>query len=541
MKKNSFIILFVALAFALMATPVSAATSFKDVSQTNSHYMGISTLVDEGIINGYPTNEYKPSRTITRSQTSALFVKSLKLPLPSDPSTALKNFKDISPNHYYAKQIAATYNAGIFKGRNGYYMDDKPLTREQMATVLVKAYDIKDNGKSVNANLSNVSTSHKENVRLLLQHGISNQIKDFRPGEAVTRGQFATFLYKTIQDKSNKYKEMTAHFIDVGQGDGILIETPNGKNILIDAGRKSAGQKVVDYLAKSGVKSIDLMVATHPDADHIGGLIDVLEQVPVKKVLDSGKTHTSQTYMEYLNLIDQKNIPMTVPNAGDFISLDNDLKIQVLNSTNSSSDNNESSIVLKLTDGKVKYLLTGDAGADNEAWMLPRYDLSAQILKVGHHGSNTSTTQAFVNEVKPEIGILSYGKNNYGHPDSGVVNRLKKAGTGLYSTMESGDISVISNGIAYKANAKQWSGGETEPTPPPKPEPEPDPEPQFPININKADYETLQLINGVGPSIAKNIIDYRNANGPFKTIEELDNVKYIGPATIEEMRPYITL
>lgn len=136
-------------------------------------------------------------------------------------------------------------------------------------------------------------------------------------------------------------------------------------------------KKVVSYLAKAGITSIDLLVGTHPDADHIGGLIPVLEIVNVKKVLDSGKTHTTQTYLEYLTLIDEKNLPFEIPKARDTINIDQAVKIQILNSANPSSDNNDSTIVLKLTHGKVRYLLTGDATIKNEREMIQKYDVVA--------------------------------------------------------------------------------------------------------------------------------------------------------------------
>lgn len=244
---------------------------------------------------------------------------------------------------------------------------------------------------------------------------------------------------------------MAVTFLDVGQGDSVLIQTPAGKTILYDGGKKSAGEKIVSYLAKAGITSVDLLVASHPDADHIGGLIPVMEKIKVKKVLDSGKTHTSQTYFDYLTLIDKKNIPFEVAKAGQSVNLDSSLKVQVLNSTNSSNDNNESSIVLKITHGNVNYLLTGDVTVKNELEMIKKYNVKADILKAGHHGANTSTSQEFVNAIKPKVAVLSYGKDNqYGHPTSAVVSRLKASGAKLYHTALSGNITVTSNGNTYK-------------------------------------------------------------------------------------------
>lgn len=251
-------------------------------------------------------------------------------------------------------------------------------------------------------------------------------------------------------------EDMEAHFIDVGQGDSALIFTPNGKTILIDGGKQSADEKVVSYLKQAGVSSIDLMVATHPDSDHIGGLIAVLEQFEVKKVLDSGKSHTSQTYLEYLTIIDSKDIPFEVAKEGNLIDLDSDIQIKVLNSGSEIKDNNESSVVLKITYGQIDFLFTGDAENKQEAEMVSKHGVDAEILKVGHHGSNTSSSQEFINAVKPKVAILSYGEgNSYGHPYSDVVNRLKATGAEIYSTAVSGNIVVTTDGSIYSVDGQE--------------------------------------------------------------------------------------
>ncbi|MFC2947695.1 helix-hairpin-helix domain-containing protein [Virgibacillus sediminis] len=540
------------MAGTFLPSKAAAEELFIDVDRNDSHYPGIFTLVDMETISGYPTDdgrkEYRPNGDISRTHTAVLFSEALKLGQPADLSGALANFSDIDEGHLYAEQIANTYEAEIFKGSQGRF-NEGPINREQMATVLVNAFDLTDSGAYTPVYLDNVSPSHKENVKVLAQHGITNQLDDFRPKETVTRGQFATFLFETMKAAGHiaDNGETEAHFIDVGQGDSTLVISPTGHTMLIDGGKRSAGDEVVAYLQEQGIDTIDLLVATHPDADHIGGLIDVLEQIQVNQVLDSGTPHTTQTYMDYLTLIEEKNIPFQVAWTGQTIPFDENLDLQVLNSSEDSSDSNESSIVLKLSHGSVDMMLTGDADDDAEQRMVDKFDVEAEILKVGHHGSYTSTSSSFLLEVDPEIGVLSYGENSYGHPDADVVNRLWDYGTDLYSTCDSDDIVVDTNGNYFTVNAEEYngqddcsaigSGDELEP----QPEPQPEPGPDYPINVNTAGYEELQLINGVGPTIAENIINYREANGPFQSIEELENVSYIGPATLEEIRPYITL
>lgn len=255
--------------------------------------------------------------------------------------------------------------------------------------------------------------------------------------------------------------EMQVHFIDVGQGDSILIESPSGKTMLIDGGVKGAGQQIVSYLKELGINKLDIVVATHPDADHIGGLIPVLDNMMIEQFYDSGKVHTSQTFEEMLTRIDEKNIPYHVPKIGDDIEFDKDVNVKVLNANDQATDNNDASIVLKMTYGNVSFLLTGDAGVALEKEML-QYDVKATVLKAGHHGSNTSSSEEFIQAVKPEVTILSYGEDNkYGHPHAEIVDRLQAIGSKIYATADLGTITVSTDGVSYTVNGKETSSVET--------------------------------------------------------------------------------
>ncbi|WP_281217491.1 MBL fold metallo-hydrolase [Lysinibacillus capsici] len=255
--------------------------------------------------------------------------------------------------------------------------------------------------------------------------------------------------------------EMQVHFIDVGQGDSILIESPSGKTMLIDGGVKGAGQQIVSYLKELGINKLDIVVATHPDADHIGGLIPVLDNMTIEQFYNSGKVHTSQTFEEMLTRIDEKNIPYHVPKIGDDIEFDKDVNVKVLNANDQATDNNDASIVLKMTYGNVSFLLTGDAGVALEKEML-QYDVKATVLKAGHHGSNTSSSEEFIQAVKPEVTILSYGEDNkYGHPHAEIVDRLQAIGSKIYATADLGTITVSTDGVNYTVNGKETSSVET--------------------------------------------------------------------------------
>lgn len=268
-----------------------------------------------------------------------------------------------------------------------------------------------------------------------------------------------TEVLKTEKVPVTAGQEMRVHFLDVGQGDSIFIESANGKTMLVDGGVKGAGQQVVSYLKELGVNKLDIVVATHPDADHIGGLIPVLQSsIDIGQFYDSGKVHTSQTFEEMLTLIDTKNIPYHVPTTGENIAFDDGLTVKVLNANEHATDNNDASIVLKMVYGNVSFLLTGDAGIALEKDMLQN-DVQATVLKAGHHGSNTSSSEKFIQAVHPEVTVLSYGEGNkYGHPHAEVVERLQAVGSKIYATAEAGTVIVSTDGVNYDVQSKEWSG-----------------------------------------------------------------------------------
>ena len=255
---------------------------------------------------------------------------------------------------------------------------------------------------------------------------------------------------QTSQSPVEPGNEMKVHFLNVGQGDSILVQSPNGKSLLIDGGTKDAGKDVVAYLRTHGVEKLDYIVATHPDADHIGGLHTVLNSISIKNFIDSGKVHTSQTYEKMLQLILDKNIPFIVAAVGDTIPLDDELDITVIHVGDESDDNNEASIVLKVIYKEVSFLLMGDADIRVEKGILEHTNVEATILKAGHHGSDTSSSEAFIEAVNPKVTILSYGKDNsYGHPHAEVKSRLERISSQIYATAIVGNIVVETDGIDY--------------------------------------------------------------------------------------------
>jgi competence protein ComEC len=240
----------------------------------------------------------------------------------------------------------------------------------------------------------------------------------------------------------------TAHFIDVGQSDAILIEA-NGTVILVDGGDDSAN--VEDYLQAQGIQDIDLMVATHPREDHIEGLIDVLVLYDVHEVWTSGATHDSQTYQNFAAYVTDEGATKRDVSRGYSAQM-GALEIDVLHPRPPLTGNlNQDSLVLHMSCGQLDVLLTGDATTGSEARMLAAGVLGdVEVLKVGHHGSDTSTSADFLSAITPEDAVISVGAGNtYGHPHQETLDRLAAAGVTAYRTDLDGTVTLTSDCSTY--------------------------------------------------------------------------------------------
>ena len=286
---------------------------------------------------------------------------------------------------------------------------------------------------------------------------LASENRTIQPETSLPAATTTNSSVKAVNHPNQPSQNLTIAFIDVGQGDSILVIFPNTKALLIDGGEHEGSGKLLASLREHGISHIDVVVATHPHADHIGGLVDVIKNVNVGQVLDSGQVHATQTFEDFLDSIETKQIPLKSVREGDSINLDPAVKIDVLNppeelvdGTDNEAKFNDNSVVLKLTFGEFSALLTGDIEETNEARLVSENAtrLDADVLKAGHHGSRTSSSPSFLNAVTPEVVIISLGAGNtYGHPHQEALDRILDAGTEhLFRTDLDGTITLTADG-----------------------------------------------------------------------------------------------
>jgi len=249
--------------------------------------------------------------------------------------------------------------------------------------------------------------------------------------------------------------KLKVSYIDVGQGDSILIQTPGGKNVLIDAGNNGDATTIVTYLKAQNISRLDYVIATHSHEDHIGSMDTVINTFDIGKVVMPKESSNTQTFRDVMTAIASKGLKPIEAKAGVKLDLGPEIYAELL-APNSSGyeDINDYSAVLRLVYGKNSFLFTGDAETQSESEMLHLgSQLKVDVLKVGHHGSKTSSTAAFLKLVAPKYAIISVGKgNSYGHPTQEALGRLGSVGATIYRTDESGTIVCESDGetITFK-------------------------------------------------------------------------------------------
>ena len=259
--------------------------------------------------------------------------------------------------------------------------------------------------------------------------------------------------------------EFVVYFLDVGQAAAVFIYS-DGETMLIDGGGASSSNLIYSFLDRHGIEHLDYIINTHPHEDHVGGLSGALSRITsVGAALGSAKEYDTRAFNSFLSNLDNHGVELTIPKAGDGFMFGS-ATVEILAPIRDYNDVNNNSIVLMITYGETSFLFTGDAERASELDMIEAgLNLSATVLKVGHHGSDTSTTYPFLREVMPEIAVISCGANNqYGHPHDNLLSRLRDADVKVYRTDLQGDIIIRSDGINLTVETKRNADIQTNPT-----------------------------------------------------------------------------
>lgn len=254
---------------------------------------------------------------------------------------------------------------------------------------------------------------------------------------------------------------LTVTWLDVGQGDAAVIQC-GGQSMLIDGGKPEKSSYIYAWLQQHGLSYLDVIVATHVDADHIGGLAGALNYASVGTAYCPETTGTTETFQSFVKYLTQRGKQITVPTASESFALGG-AQVQILGPLHRAEDSNDNSIVLKVSFGATSFLFTGDAERAEEQDLLNAgVNLQSTVLKVGHHGSDTSTSYPFLRAVAPQYAVISVGAgNSYGHPTEAVLSRLRDAGVTTFRTDMQGEITAVSDGQTINFSTAKNAAAET--------------------------------------------------------------------------------
>ncbi len=323
-------------------------------------------------------------------------------------------------------------------------------------------------------------------------------------------------------------ENLTLTVLDVGQADSILIET-GAKRVLIDAGEKPGD--VISQLREKGISNIDLLIGTHPHADHIGGMQNVVENIDVKVYMDNGFPHTSATYTKLMEAVEAKvssgRTRYMTARRGQRLNFGPEAHFEVLFPEDkplegTRSDLNSNSIILKLVHGDVCFALMGDAEEDTERAVMNQMG-QCQVLKVSHHGSRHSSVAPFLDIVRPKIALISDGlANKHGHPGQETLDRLAAHGTEVYRTDLMGELKVVSDGHTVRVTTAHPAIAIQK------------------LNVNLVTAKELEALPGIGTKTANAIIAYREANGNYATVEDVLKASPKQKSRLEKVLPFLT-
>ena len=529
------------LAVLLSTMSVTASAShFDDVPADHPFHGQIGWLVGAGITDGFGDGTFRPTSPVTRQAMAAFLYR-----MEGEPSVTVTDvFDDVSTSHPFAGEISWMVDEGLTTGfSDNTFRPAQPVTRQAAAAFLYRFAG--EPSVTFAGAFSDVPASHlfADEIGWAAAAGITTGFGDgtFRPGADVTRQAVAAFLYRFVHGEDPPAPvpsgELDVHFIDAGQGDATLL-THENTAVLVDTGRWQATD-VVDYVTSLGIDELDLVVVTHPHADHIGQFDKLVDVVTITETWWSGSTTTSQTFARAVDALERSGAAYEEPRSGDAAQIGS-LLIEVANPPEGVNLTNvhDAGLAVRVTFGSFTVLFTGDAEASTENRMVSQNPglLAADVLQVGHHGSNTSTTPAFLSAVSPTVAVYSAGANNqYGHPHAEVLTRLATAGVEVYGTDTHGTVIITSDGQGWSVTTERRpTGGDTSPGPTPPDEPPPVTDGCGPgqVDINRAGFDSLQQIIHIGPDRAQQILDLR----PFSSVDDMVRISGIGPARLADIK-----
>ena len=468
--------LFLAAVMTLVSLSVSVSAydnMFSDVPEDAWEAPYVYDLVGRGILSGYGDGTFGPRVTVKRCEYAKMLVGISQTPLSNSLTTP---YADVPSWEWYFPYVnsSTSFMTGFTEDGVLYFRPEWDATREDVTVALIKALNVDlspytDPTGYLSQKFSDVDSIAAHNrvyIAAAVDKGyITGDVNGtFRGQDPIIRAEIVAVLCRAFpadtSDSTNTAVNdtLTAFFLDVGQGDACFLELPGGKTMLIDAGTAQAEQTILSLLQSRGHSHIDYVIATHPHADHIGAMAQILQQVSAGVVYMPDAQTNTKTFETLLQTILEKNLPVAKAAAGVTIDDIPGCSAVFLSPSETTPDDlNDQSAVLRLSYGQIDFLFAGDAEAGAEAVMcrtgLP---LSAEILKVGHHGSDTSLTPAFLAGVSPFCGIISCGADNsYGHPAQQTLDALSAAGAQIWRTDQNGTITVTTDGNTFACQAER--------------------------------------------------------------------------------------
>ncbi len=466
-KASRLLSLFIVLSMVLCVnvTVFAKGEKFTDVSNDYWASPYIYDMESRGIVSGYGDGTFGPENMVLRCE----YAKMLMGVADLSGETALGTpYIDVNTKEWYFPYIRATqqYINGYTYGENLYFFPEATASREDVVVALMKAmgddlseYYYMDNLLAdVFTDYDDIAVHNRPYIAAAVDRGFitGHQEGTFKPQDPIIRAEICAILYRAFPPSKTKStpavepgNNLTVSFLDVGQGDSAFIELPDNKCLLIDAGEAKSADYIISYIKDKGYQKIDYVVATHPHADHIGGMSKVLKSFEVGQFFLPDAVTDTKTYEELLKTIKDKNIPVIAASAAVRVCEGENYLAYFISPNGTNYEKlNDYSAAIKLIYGQTSFLFMGDVEVTSEKEIIANnIDVSANVLKLGHHGSKTSTSDEFLSLVNPSYAIISCGEDNsYGHPHAPTVERLNARSINIFRTDKDGTIVIESNG-----------------------------------------------------------------------------------------------